>query len=468
MKRILLSALGMAALSAALWADPPTMVGRLSYVEGNVSLAASAGAAWQAASLNYPIAAGSQLSTDPGSRAEIQIGSTDVLLASDTGITVEALDSQAVDIRVDRGRASFDVRYPGPDQGFQVDTQAASVFLSAPGEYRIDQSGSGNARIIAWNGEARVTGGETAFTVGTGEEADIPSAGVQSYQITDAPEPGIWDQWVSERVGREDRYASTQYVSGEMDGAADLGRYGSWTVVAGYGPVWFPTVVAVGWAPYTVGRWVWIEPWGWTWVDGEPWGFAPFHYGRWTTISGSWCWVPGPVVAHPVYAPALVRWVGGAPWRDHPPGAVGATWVPLRPREAYHPLYHASTTYYRAVNRPVFMPRYSPRPAFAARSPFVPAPFVRAPATRPWFPGAPFFGPRPAFAGRPGFATGPRPVAGPRPAAGPGPAAAPWSPGGRPGPAVEPHRRWPPQENGAAPGSQDSVPWWERHGRPGR
>ena len=27
--------------------------------------------------------------------------------------------------------------------------------------------------------------------------------------------------------------------------------------------------------------WVWLRPWGWTWVDDAPWGFAPFHYGRW-------------------------------------------------------------------------------------------------------------------------------------------------------------------------------------------
>jgi hypothetical protein len=24
-----------------------------------------------------------------------------------------------------------------------------------------------------------------------------------------------------------------------------------------------------------------MSPWGWTWVDNAPWGFAPFHYGRW-------------------------------------------------------------------------------------------------------------------------------------------------------------------------------------------
>src|SRR5256885_3839541 len=43
-----------------------------------------------------------------------------------------------------------------------------------------------------------------------------------------------------------------------------------------------------------------------SWVDDAPWGFAPFHYGRWTIVGGSWGWVPGPIRVRPWYAPALV------------------------------------------------------------------------------------------------------------------------------------------------------------------
>mgnify|MGYP006969297544 CR=1 FL=1 len=70
------------------------------------------------------------------------------------------------------------------------------------------------------------------------------------------------------------------------------------------------------WAPYTTGRWAWVAPWGWTWVDVAPWGFAPFHYGRWVPRGPYWAWSPGRYVARPVYAPALVGWVGGAAVRD--------------------------------------------------------------------------------------------------------------------------------------------------------
>ena len=35
-------------------------------------------------------------------------------------------------------------------------------------------------------------------------------------------------------------------------------------------------------------------PWGWTWVDDAPWGFAPFHYGRWVNCAsaGAGCRAP--------------------------------------------------------------------------------------------------------------------------------------------------------------------------------
>ena len=120
--------------------------------------------------------------------------------------------------------------------------------------------------------------------------------------------------------------------------------------------------VAAGWAPYHNGHWRWVEPWGWTWVDEAPWGFAPFHYGRWAMVGGGWGWIPGPGVAvvasrpgpvfRPVYAPALVAFVGGNGWSASLSigGGGGVAWFPLGPREVYRPAYHVSTTYVNRVN----------------------------------------------------------------------------------------------------------------------
>jgi hypothetical protein len=149
----------------------------------------------------------------------------------------------------------------------------------------------------------------------------------------------------------DDRNASTRYVSPEMTGVEDLDRHGRWEQSDEYGALWIPRGVAVGWAPYSTGHWVWISPWGWTWVDDAPWGFAPFHYGRWVYHRSNWCWTPGARVYRPVYAPALVAWVGGP--RVSVSVSIGGPvvgWFPLAPREAYVPSYRVSPRYAREVN----------------------------------------------------------------------------------------------------------------------
>jgi hypothetical protein len=98
-------------------------------------------------------------------------------------------------------------------------------------------------------------------------------------------------------------------------------------------------------------------------VDEAPWGFAPFHYGRWVYWRDRWCWAPGTYVQRPVYAPALVAWVGG-------PGVsisvnIGGPvvgWVPLAPREHYVPYYRATPVYVDRINvNPRFGPPGQPR-----------------------------------------------------------------------------------------------------------
>lgn len=87
-------------------------------------------------------------------------------------------------------------------------------------------------------------------------------------------------------------------------------------------------------------------------MGDEPWGFAPFHYGRWVYYRDSWGWVPGRRVDRPVYAPALVAWMGtpgnGAAVRGGSQPAVG--WFPLAPREPYVPAYRASEQHIHQLN----------------------------------------------------------------------------------------------------------------------
>jgi hypothetical protein len=137
-----------------------------------------------------------------------------------------------------------------------------------------------------------------------------------------------------------------------MGGVEDLDAAGSWDTDADYGPVWYPTGIAVDWAPYQYGHWVWEGPWGWTWVEDESWGWAPFHYGRWAYIGSRWGWCPGTSIYGPVFAPGLVAFMGGAGWGVSVGFGAGAAvgWFPLAPREPYFPAYGVGVAYRQRIN----------------------------------------------------------------------------------------------------------------------
>ena len=121
---------------------------------------------------------------------------------------------------------------------------------------------------------------------------------------------------------------------------------------------------------------MWVSPWGWTWVDEEPWGFAPFHYGRWGYWHRRWCWVPEPRRKRPVYAPALVAWIGGphaGASRSGRPGGGRVGWLPLGPGDFYAPGFHGSIANARYVNSGVpGAVTIVPRNVFASAQPIAP------------------------------------------------------------------------------------------------
>src|ERR1043166_5098042 len=95
-----------------------------------------------------------------------------------------------------------------------------------------------------------------------------------------------------------------------------LESYGDWIETGDYGYVFSPREAESSprWRPYTNGRWVYSDA-GWMWISEEPFGWATYHYGRWTRLRGiGWVWVPGNE-----WAPAWVSWrksndyVGWAP-----------------------------------------------------------------------------------------------------------------------------------------------------------
>jgi hypothetical protein len=332
--------------------DPPGRVARLNYMEGSVSFQPGGENDWVDAVLNRPLVTGDNLWADEDSRAEIHIGSTALRLGAKTGITLLEVSDRAAQIRLAQGSLIVNVRHVDDEDSYEVDTPNVAFVVMQPGDYRIDVDPDGNRTDVrVWRGRGEVTGGGSSYTVVANQYATFTGTGTHqlNYDLGQIPDQDGFDSWASERDQNEERSDSANYVSREMTGYEDLDEYGSWSYVAGYGPCWRPTGVALGWAPYRFGHWVWVGPWGWTWVEDEPWGFAPFHYGRWAFAGGGWVWVPGPSVVRPVYAPALVAWVGGAPGFRFSVG-VGVGWFPLGPGEVFIPGYRVGRAYVNRVN----------------------------------------------------------------------------------------------------------------------
>ncbi len=331
--------------------DPPDRVGRLNYSQGSVSFRPAGEDDWVTAVPNRPLVTGDDLWADENSRAEVHIGSAALRLGEKTGITFLTLDDNTTQVRLAQGSLIVRVRHVDDDDTYEIDTPNVAFTLLQPGEYRLDVSQDGSQTVVtAWHGRGHVTGGGFSYNVVAGQSATF--TGNQDhldYDLGQVPRQDDFDQWAFDRDGREDSADSANYVSREMTGYEDLDENGDWSYVAGYGPCWRPRAVVVGWAPYRYGHWTYVGPWGWTWVEDEPWGFAPFHYGRWAFVSNGWFWVPGPVVVRPVWAPALVGFVGGGPG-FHFAAGVGVGWFPLAPGEVFVPGYHVSRTYVNNVN----------------------------------------------------------------------------------------------------------------------
>ena len=341
--------------AASVWAqdDPPSRVARLNFLEGSVSLQPNGHDDWTAATPNYPLTTGDHLWADDRSRAELHIGSTALRLDDHTAVAFLNLDDRMTQVRLSDGTLNISIRRLDQDESYEIDTPNGAVTLLRPGAYRIDADPDRQlTTVTVRNGEAEITAGGQAFPVHARQSAFINGTDQPSTEVTAAARPDDFDGWWENRDEREARRPAPRYVSPDMIGYEDLDDYGSWRNDPGYGAVWYPRTVVAGWAPYRYGHWVFVEPWGWTWVDDAPWGFAPFHYGRWAYIGGGWGWVPGAVVVRPVYAPALVAWVGGSHWGVGLSfgGGGGVGWLPLGPREAYVPSYRVSNTYITRVN----------------------------------------------------------------------------------------------------------------------
>jgi len=334
--------------------DPPSRVARVNYVEGAVSFQPGSENEndWVSAEPNRPLVTGDNLWADENSRAEVHIGSTALRLGPQTGMTLLELSDRVSQIRLAQGSLIVRVRHVDREDSYEIDTPNLALVVMQPGDYRIDVDPDGKRTdVTVWRGRCEVTGGGNSYTLAANQRSTFTSTGNDhmDHDAGDVPGDDGFDRWALDRDQSEENSDAASYVSPEMTGYEDLNQYGDWSYVADYGEVWYPRALAEGWAPYRFGHWIWVGPWGWTWMAEEPWGFAPFHYGRWAQGAKGWMWVPGPSAVRPVYAPAMVAWLGGAPGFRFSAG-LGVGWFPLGPGEVFVPGYRTSRAYLNRVN----------------------------------------------------------------------------------------------------------------------
>jgi hypothetical protein len=296
-------------------ADSPSPLGRVSAVVGAVQYH-STGAEWSAGLVNEPVAEGTGLRTAADAEAELDGLGARVALAPSSELQVVRFDKSTLQIALSSGRIGVHVGPFDVMKTVEIDLPQGGIWLDAPGDYDIT-AGDAQAPVAVevFAGGARFGGGLDASHI-------------------HKPEGDWFSGWWHSQDDNADLSAPALPA---LPGAAVLAATGRWELDSKLGNVWFPSDVPADWVPYRDGVWRYLPPWGWTWVDNAPWGFAPSHYGRWARVDGKWGWAPGDRVAAANYSPAVVAFLGTARIGLSRPGDIGATpavaWFPLAPDE---------------------------------------------------------------------------------------------------------------------------------------
>ncbi len=282
-----------------LLADSHVRIVRLSLVDGDVQLDKADGRGFGTAYVNMPIVHQSKLSARDGqAEVELEDGSS-IRLTPDTIIAFNdlSLDNNGVRntlVELQQGTAYFDIRHHDSDH-FQIDFGRNHISLDKAARFRVNVD-KHDFEVAVLSGEIEVENASNAeVAVKKGETIRLDGDDPDRYYLAKGVDAENYDQWDNARVKWHDEaVASNSYQNGNVAYGSDLGEYGNYFYVPGYGYMWRPYSVGLGWDPFADGYWVSYPGFGYTFVSGYPWGWAPYRSGSWQFVNGyGWCWHPG-------------------------------------------------------------------------------------------------------------------------------------------------------------------------------
>lgn len=292
---ILLFLSAITPVSAQALAD---RIGRVAAVNGAAQLWDSQDRQWTPLFANRVVTAGDRIRSDGQTRVELSIGSLELFLGPQSELDVLRLDAQATQVRLNQGHLVARVRTAEWARELQLITAEFNAQPASPGLYRLDRDtvSGGRSAAASLRGLLLLGAVDARLQVAAGQRIEVMGAeaggGLRSTTLL---QDGF-AAWVAARdqAPEPNPFAAVAPL-GEITGLETLERHGRWESHPDVGWVWYPMTVRPGWEPFRDGRWVWVRPWGWTWVDDAPWGFAPSHYGRWLQWNNRWVWSPGSV-----------------------------------------------------------------------------------------------------------------------------------------------------------------------------
>ncbi len=300
---------------------------RVSLIEGDVQIHTEDTGDWVPASINMPLKDGDRIWVPEGSRIELQLrDGTALRLDEKSGLDILTLEKDSYQFYLSEGRAYANFRGVRGSV-LQIDTPMSSIRAYERAIFRIDLPDHRYTDISVYQGSVYAENQDGRIRVD--QDRTLALREGSPAELGPMGPPDEWERWNRNRNRiYADRQAPSRYLPEELYAySSDFEDNGRWVYVREYGHVWTPTVVvSVGWAPYRIGRWVWIRG-DYVWISYEPWGWVPYHYGRWAFMpSFGWCWVP-PARGAVYWGPGFVGWV-------RTPTHV--SWVPLAPREIYY------------------------------------------------------------------------------------------------------------------------------------